>query len=82
MEQDLSIIFQVPSVNHASGLLPFMCDISLCCLEGTQASTSCTLENNLLAYPPLKRVELPDLSISGLTISNKTALGCVPTAVT
>lgn len=40
MEQNLSIMFCVPSVNRASGLLPFMCDISLWCLEGTQASTS------------------------------------------
>lgn len=36
-----------------------------------------TLENNLLAYPPPKRVELPDLPISELTISNKIALGCL-----
>lgn len=29
VEQDPSIIVYVPSVNHPSGLLPFMCDISL-----------------------------------------------------
>lgn len=73
MEQDLSIIFHVPSVNHAPGFLPFICDISLWFLEGTEASTSICIG---------ERVELPDLSISGFTISNKTALGHVLTAVT
>lgn len=82
MGQDLSIIFCVPSVNQASGLLPFMCDISVLSGGNSGLHIIYTGVQPLCLSRTEERVELPDLSISGLTISNKTALGHVPAAVT